>query len=177
MLRTFRKLGEVDRELGKPVDERDECIRVGRRSTAVTPDEPAGLAALHELVRVEIGQRRDAEVRAADQLCEDAARPERDERAEHRVLHDAGEQLDAAGEHRLHEQGPSDALGCSANLFVGAEVQCDAAALGLVCAGKGHLEHDRTPEEVRGSDCFVGVRDHLLRHERDAVDGQELPRR
>ena len=34
--------------------------------------------------------------RLADQLGQHAARPERDQRAEDRVLHDAGEQLDAA---------------------------------------------------------------------------------
>src|SRR5712691_10898739 len=75
------KLGDVDREPGQPVDERDERSRLGRRGTAVTADEPACLAALYELVGVEIGQRRDAEVGATDQLCEDAPGTEGDERA------------------------------------------------------------------------------------------------
>ena len=60
------------------------------------PNELSSLAAVHELVGVAVGQRRDPEVRAADQLCEDAARSEGDERPEDRVLHDAGEQLGAA---------------------------------------------------------------------------------
>ena len=49
---------------------------------------------MHELVRVDVGQRRDSERRVADQLGEHAAGAERDERAEDRILDDAGEQLD-----------------------------------------------------------------------------------
>ena len=49
-----------------------------------------------ELVRVDVRQRREPEVGVADQLGEHAARAEGDERAEDRVLRDAGEELDAA---------------------------------------------------------------------------------
>ena len=46
----------------------------------------------------------------ADQLGEHAAGAERDERAEHRVLDDAREQLDAAGQELLDEHRRADAL-------------------------------------------------------------------
>src|SRR5437867_173285 len=87
---------------------------------------------MDELFCVEVGQGRDPEVCAADQLGQNAAGPERDERAEHRVLNDAGEQLGASADQRLHDQRPSDPLGCSPNLVVGLQVQGDTAALGLV---------------------------------------------
>ena len=47
----------------------------------------------HELLGIDVGQRRDPEGGFADQLGEDAAGAERDERAEDRVLDDAGQQL------------------------------------------------------------------------------------
>ena len=62
---------------------------VGRGRAAEAGDEPARLAAVDELLGVDVGERRDPERRLADQLGEDAAGPERDERAEDRVLHDA----------------------------------------------------------------------------------------
>ena len=71
-------------------------VRVGRRRAAETGDEPPGLARRDELLRVGVGQRRDPEAGAADQLGLDAAWAERDQRAEDRILHDAREQLDAA---------------------------------------------------------------------------------
>jgi hypothetical protein len=58
-------LREVESEEGQPVKERGKRIGVGRRSAAIATDEPARLAAMHELVGVEIGERRDAEVGAA----------------------------------------------------------------------------------------------------------------
>ena len=51
---------------------------------------------MHELLRVDVGERRDPERGVADQLGEHAAGPEGDERAEDRILHDPGEQLGAA---------------------------------------------------------------------------------
>ena len=73
-----------------------ERRRVGRRRSAEAGDEPARLAVVHELLRVDVGERRDAEARVADQLGEDAAGPERDERPEDRVLDEPGEQLGSA---------------------------------------------------------------------------------
>ena len=69
---------------------------IGRRGPAVARDELPGLALAEELVCVDVGQRCDAESGLADQLGKDAARAEGDERAERRVLDDAGEKLDAA---------------------------------------------------------------------------------
>ena len=69
---------------------------VGRRGAAEAGDEPAGLARADELLGVDVGERREPELRLADQLGEHAAGPEGDERAEDRILDDAGEQLGAA---------------------------------------------------------------------------------
>ena len=68
--------------------------RVGRRGSAVARDEEPGLLLLQELLRVDVGERRDPETGFADQLREDSAGPERDERAERRVLDDAREELE-----------------------------------------------------------------------------------
>src|SRR5581483_7501251 len=84
LLRLRQLLGEA----GKPKDEVDERLRVGRRRAAKAGDEPACLAGVDELLGVHVGQRRDPERRCADQLGENAAGPERDEGAEHRVLDD-----------------------------------------------------------------------------------------
>ena len=84
-------------------------------SAAGAPRNPAtSLPALpdaDELVRVDVGERREPEVGIADQLGHHASRAEGDERPEHRVLRDAGEQLDAALDLRLHDHGAADALG------------------------------------------------------------------
>ena len=79
------------------------------------PHELPRLAPVHELVRVEVGQRRDPEPGPADQLGEHSAGAEGDERAEDRVLDHPGEQLGAALDHRLHEQRTADALGRGAD--------------------------------------------------------------
>ena len=78
---------------------------IGRGRAAEARDEPAGLPAVTSSLGVDVGQRRDPERRLADQLGEDAARPEGDERAEDGVLDDAGEQLGAALQHRLDDHG------------------------------------------------------------------------
>ena len=75
------------------------------------------MPAVHELFGVGVGQRRGAEPRAADQLGLHAARAECDEGAEHRILDDAGEQLDAAC-HRLDDDRQPDPLGCLAHLVL-----------------------------------------------------------
>ena len=91
-------------------------------------DEPARLARADELVRVDVGQGREPEVRVADQLREHAAGAEGDERAEDGILRHAGEQLDAALDHRLHDHGAADPLGRGPHGFRVGEVECDAAA-------------------------------------------------
>ena len=63
--------------------------RVGGRLAPVPAHERACLALEHELSRVDVRERRDAEARLADQLREHAAGAEGDERAEDLVLHDA----------------------------------------------------------------------------------------
>jgi hypothetical protein len=63
------------------------------RGAAEAGDEASRLAAGDELLGVDVGERRDPEGRIADQLREDAAGAEGDERAEDRVLDDSCQQL------------------------------------------------------------------------------------
>src|SRR3954452_5420453 len=161
----LRHLWQVESESREPVHEHDERIRVGRSGAPEAAGELPGLCAADELVGVDVRQRGDPELGAADQLCEHAARAEGDERAEHGVLYDSGQQLGAAADHRLNDQRSADALGCSADLLIALEVERAAATLGLVCAGRGGLEDDRTPESVCGGDRVVRVDRDLLGHE------------
>src|SRR5581483_2799294 len=85
-----------------------ERVRVGGGCAAEAADEPAGLAAVDELGRVDVGERREPEARFANQLRVDAARSERDEWPEHGVLHRAGEQLDATLDEWLDEHRRAD---------------------------------------------------------------------
>ena len=85
----------------------------------------------------------------ADELREHAAGAEGDERAEDGILGHAGEQLDAALDHRLHDHRAADALGRGSHRFRVAEVECDAAALRLVRARHRRL-HDRREPELGG---------------------------
>ena len=121
-------LGEVVREPAEPVDEVDQRGRVGRRRAAEAGDEPPALPPVHELLGVDVGERRDPEGRVADQLGEDAAGAEGDERAEDRVLDDAREQLGAALQVRLDDHRRADPLGRGAHLLLVREVERDAAA-------------------------------------------------
>ena len=132
--------GQVLAERREPVDEVDERGRVGRLGAAEAADESPGLAGRDELLGVDVGQGRDPEARFADQLGEHAARAERDERAEDRILQEPGEQLGTAAEHRLHDDGESDPLGGRADGRLVLEVERDAAGLGLVSARGGRLD-------------------------------------
>ena len=82
----------------------------------------------------------------SDQLGEDAARPEGDERAEDRILDDAGEELGAPVDHRLDEDGRADAGDGSANRVLVGEVEGEPAHVGLVGACCRGLDDDREPE-------------------------------
>src|SRR5215213_10009125 len=86
-------LRQVVAELREAEDGVDDGLRVGRGLAAVAGDELRGLAGEHELASVLVGERGDPDARVADQLGEDAARPERDERPEERILDDAREEL------------------------------------------------------------------------------------
>src|SRR5580765_1952729 len=96
-------LGEVLREPGEPEDDIRERWGVRRGRAAVAGDEPPRLAGRYECLGIGVRERRDAELSLADQLGEHAAGAEGDERAEHRILDDPGEQLGATAYHRLHE--------------------------------------------------------------------------
>ena len=96
--------------------------------------------------RVDVGERRDPKLGRADQLGVDAARPEGDQRPEDGILDEAGQQLDAAGDHRLDDDREADALDGGTDLGLVAQVEGDAARLRLVRAGLGGLDDDREAE-------------------------------
>ena len=104
------------------------------RGAAKAAHEPPGLAAVDELFCVAVGERRDPEIGFADQLGEDATGAEGDQRPEDRVLHDAGQELGAADDHRLDDQRPADPLGRGSHGVGVREIEGDAAELGLVRA-------------------------------------------
>src|SRR4029453_7511870 len=93
-------LGHLFAEAAQPQDELRQGFGIGRRGAAESGAKEPGLPRDNELLRVDIGQRRDAEPRSADELGLHAAWAEGDERAEDRILDDADEQLDAL-RHRL----------------------------------------------------------------------------
>ena len=108
-----------------------------------------------ELLGVGVGQRRDAELGLADQLREDASGPERHERAEDRVLDDAGEELGAAREHRLDQDWRADALSGLANLVLSRETERNPAGFGLVRAGLRALDNCGKTELGGSCHCFL----------------------
>src|SRR3954452_15865165 len=59
----FGDLGHVLGQSCEPVDEIEQRSGVGRWSAAEAAHEPTGLAAEDELLRVDVGERRDAEAR------------------------------------------------------------------------------------------------------------------
>jgi hypothetical protein len=151
------------------VDEIGQGRRVRCGSAAVAGYEKAGLLLVEELLGVDVRERRDAEAGFADQLGQHSARPEGDERAERRVLHDAGEELGPARDHLLDDHGLADSLGCLADGSLVAEIEGNASRLGLVRAGDGRLDHDREPELSRRLDGFIDrLRDPFV-DERQAV--------
>ena len=85
-------------ERAEPVDEIDERRNVDRRGAAKAAHEPPRLAGGDELLGVDVGERGDPKAGVADQLREDAARAEGDERAEDRILDEAREQLGPAAQ-------------------------------------------------------------------------------
>ena len=132
------------------------------------PRKPAtslpGLAGQDELLGVVERERRDPELRLADQLGEDAAGAERDERAEDRILDDAGEQLGAAANHRLDEHRRADPLGGRAHriLVRRGRARCRRSRS---CARPARrvLTTDREAELARGLDRLRRRRDHAAR--------------
>ena len=92
-----------------------EGLEVRRRPSPVALQERVAPNALDQRVRLPVGQRRQAERHVVVHFGIDAAKPERDERPEGRVLREADDRFDA-GEHGLHEHrarraGLSDARG------------------------------------------------------------------
>ena len=85
----LRDLRQVVREPREALHEIGERRGVGRRRAAEAAHEAASLALGDKLLGVHVGQRRDSEGCVADQLGEDSAGPDRDERPEDGILDDA----------------------------------------------------------------------------------------
>ena len=101
------------------VDQRG-WVRCG--GAAKAGDETAGLALVHELLRIDVRERGNPEGGVADQLGEDSAGAEGDEWAENRVLDDAGQELGTTADHRLHEHRQPDPLDGGPDLPLVAQV-------------------------------------------------------
>ena len=130
-----------------------ERSAIGRWRAAPAVDELRRLAARDELVDVDLAERCEREPRRADQLGVHAARAERDERPEHRILDRAREQLDAARDVLLDEHRAADGLAGAPHRGLVAQVDVNAARLGLVRSGGGRLDDDREPELGGGCHC------------------------
>ena len=141
----------------EPAHEIHQRVGVRRRVPAVAGHQTAGLPALDEAAGIVVGQRREPEAGLADQLGQDAARTERDQRPEDRILDEAGQELDAACDHRLDDEGSADPFPGAANLVGAREVEDDPALLGLVGAGLGGLDDNREAELYRECGGLVGV--------------------
>ena len=79
-----------------------------------------------------VGQRRDPKPGLSDELREDAAGSEGDERTEDRILDDPRQQLRASPDHRLDENGRADAFDGGADGGLVAQVEGEPADVGLV---------------------------------------------
>ena len=113
----------------------------------------------------------------ADQLGEHSARPERDERAEDRILHEPGKQLGTAAEHRLHDDRAADPLRggsrrpprrARSSATPPVSVLCAPAAADLTTAGK---PSSRPPATASSASSAIRSGD-----EREAVGAKQLPR-
>ena len=98
-----RLLRELLRETCETMHEVDERFAVRRRCATEASHEQSGFSLVDELLRVDVGEGCSPDSCAADQLGEDAARPEGDERPEDRILHDSGEELGSPFDLRLHD--------------------------------------------------------------------------
>ena len=107
--RSSARRAEPDDEIAESAL-RPPAARLESRQRAALPCRP------HELVGVEVGQRREPEAGVADQLGECPTRPEGHERSEERILDDAGEQLGTAHEIRLDDDRAAHRLDCIAHL-------------------------------------------------------------
>ena len=112
----------------------DERGHVGRRCAAEAAHEQARLAGVTSSSASTSVSGAIRKLRLADQLGEDAAGAEGDERAEDRVLHEPGQQLGAAAQHRLHDTGQPIRSAAARTARLVAEIERDAARLGLVRA-------------------------------------------
>ena len=127
----------------------DESRGVGGRRASKAAHEATCLAFRHELPGVDVRERRDPEGSLSDELGEDAPGAERDERAEDRVLDEAGQQLRAPGDHRLHDDGSADPV-CGGSNGVGTrQVQGDAARFRLVCTRLARTSRRRGSRAIR----------------------------
>ena len=138
---------------------------VSRRRAAKAAHEKACLSTLHELVRVCVGQRRQAEAGVADQLGHRAAWTEGDQRPEHRILEGAHQHLDPAVQKRLDEHRQTDPCCRLSDRVAITEVECNSSLFCLVHAGGGGLHDDWIAEVIRSGERFLEGGCHALRHD------------
>src|SRR5215467_13808404 len=79
-------LGQIVGQQRETQEKFDERRLVGRRGSSEPGHKPAGLAGADELVGIDVRERRQPELRLADQFGEHAPGAECDERAEDRIL-------------------------------------------------------------------------------------------
>ena len=153
-----------------------ESVDVRWRRPPESSYEPANLSAEDELLCVDVRKRRDPELRLPDELGEHTAWTERHERAEDRVLHEAGQELRAALDHRLYDHRRSDPVDGDSNRFLVEEVEGDTPRLRLVGSGGRRLDDDRESKLSRSGHRVLGGDRNAFRHEGKPVGEEKLPR-
>ena len=115
-----------------------------------------------ELLRVDVGQRREPEPGSADQLGRRPAGTEGHERSEDRIMGHAGEELDPVAHVPLDEDRAAHPRCGRAHRVGVRQPERDAAHLGLVRARGRDLDDDRVADLLRGDDGGIGIRADAL---------------
>ena len=99
----LRDLGQLVGHQADPQQQVLDPVDGSRRRAAVAEEQRRAAERPNEIVRVDIGERKDAHRPVAEQLGRRSAESEHHDRTERRVVHDADDRLDAGGHHRLHD--------------------------------------------------------------------------
>ena len=179
-------LREVDHQLGQADEQFLELFQVRRRVVAVALEQRQDTGLLHHPPGQQAVQRRQAQGLVMEHLGVDPARAEQQHRAEVGVGLAPHEQLEVrvgdeglqahAGDARLGVVGAGaghDPLPGLAQVVLVAQVELDAAGVGLVADVRGDELHHQRHLHVRGQGqgLVQGGGEHRLGH-RDAVGGE-----
>ena len=151
------KLGDLGQVAGEPGDAQQQGIAQRRGAGRVLQQRWRGADAADQVLGVGVGERGEAGRMVGEHAGGDAAEPEHHHRAEHRLLRDAGQCLDAVGDHGLdqHPGHPPGEPGAQpvhrgAYLFGAVQLQFDGADRALVQqAGHVGLEYHVTAQPGR----------------------------